>query len=77
MSKKAYTEDDIYEGMILECVENNTSFWTVGKQYVVDKKLCIYDDDGDSYTDSDIVAYLKDTSIVCNLKFKVLEIEVN
>ena len=72
---KVYTEDDIYEGMVLECVENNTSFWTVGKQYIVDKNLCIYDDDGDSHTDSDIVAYLKGNNILCNLKFKVVEHE--
>ena len=75
MSKKVYTEKDIYEGMVLECVENNTSFWTVGKQYVVDKDLCVYDNDGDCHADSDIVAYLKCNNMLCNLKFKVVESE--
>ena len=70
-----YTEDDIYEGMVLECVENNTSFWTVGKQYIVDKNLCVYDDDGDCHVDSDIVAYLNSTTVYCTLNFKVVEPE--
>ena len=74
MIKKVYTEKDIYEGMVLECVENNTSFWTVGKQYVVDKKLCIYDDDGDCHVDSDILVYLNEPNIY-GIKFKVIEPE--
>ena len=75
MSNKVYTEEDIYEGMVLECVENSSSFWTVGKRYIVDKDLCIYDDDGDSNTDSDIVAYLNSKTRLSNLKFKVVEAE--
>lgn len=73
--KKVYTEKDIYEGMVLECVENNTSFWTVGKQYIVDKNLFIYDDDGDAHVDSDITSYLNSTTILCNVKFKLIEPE--
>lgn len=72
---KTYTKEDIYEGMVLECVENNTSFWTVGKQYVVDKKLCVYDDDGDAHVDSDIASYLNSSTVFCTLKFKVVEPE--
>ena len=75
MSKKAYTEDDIYEGLVLECVENNTDFWTVGKRYIVDKKLCIYDDDGDYHTVPDIVTYLNSKTRLSNLKLKVVEPE--
>lgn len=48
MSKEVYTEKDIYEGMVLERVKSGTRWWTVGKQYVVDKNLCIYDEDGES-----------------------------
>ena len=73
--KKVYTEEDIYEGMVLECVENNTNFWTVGKQYIVDNNLCVYDDDGDCHVDSDIVAYLNSTTVFCILNFKVVEPE--
>ena len=47
MSKKVYTEDDIYEGMILECVGCISDIWRIGKQYIVDKNLCIYDEDND------------------------------
>ncbi|MEG2684445.1 MAG: hypothetical protein RR929_00135 [Erysipelotrichaceae bacterium] len=73
--KKEYTEEDIYEGMVLECVENNTSFWTVGKQYLVDKNLFIYDGDGDAHVDSDIASYLNSTTVFCTLNFKVVEPE--
>ena len=45
--KKVYTKDDIYEGMVLECVYTTTNWWTEGKQYVVDKELHIHDDDDD------------------------------
>ena len=74
--KNVYTEKDIYEGMVLECVENNTSFWTVGKHYIVDKNLCVYDDDGDCHVDSDIASYLKDSTGYFHLKFKVVESNV-
>ena len=37
MSKKVYTEDDIYEGMVLECVKSGARYWEVGKKYIVDK----------------------------------------
>ena len=66
---KVYTEEDIYEGMVLECVENNTPFWTVGKQYIVDNKLCIYDDDNWYWIVGKIVNFLN------NDDFKVLEPE--
>lgn len=73
--KKVYTKEDIHEGMVLECIENNTYFWTVGKQYIVDKNLCIYDDDGDIHVDSDIATYLNGSTEYCHLKFKVVEPE--
>lgn len=76
MSKKVYTKEDIYEGMVLECVETEYHFWTVGKQYVVDKDLCIYNDD-DNYRDiTSILRYVnRDDSGTLSLRFKVVEHE--
>lgn len=35
-----YTEDDLYEGMKLRCVDNaDTAWWTVGKEYEVKKSV--------------------------------------
>ena len=69
-----YTEDDIYEGMVLECVEDNTSFWKIGKQYIVDKNLCIYDEDNEKRDTTQIVDRLnKPNENVVN--FKVVEPE--
>lgn len=68
MSKKVYTEKDIYEGMVLECVESEASYWTVGKQYIVDNDLDILDDDEDFYWNvGEIVDLLNDGG------FKVVE----
>ena len=43
--KNLYAEKDIYEGMVLECVKSDAHYWTVGKKYIVDKHLRIYDED--------------------------------
>ena len=75
MSNNLYTEKDIYEGMVLECVKSYVDYWTVGKQYIVDKYLCVYDEDGDSHIDSDIVEYLNSNTVLCNFNFKVVEPE--
>ena len=74
MSKKIYTEEDIYEGMVLECVENYTSFWTVGKRYIVDKDLCIYDEDNDKRNITQIVDRLNNPNEYI-FNFKVVEPE--
>ncbi|MEG2684450.1 MAG: hypothetical protein RR929_00160 [Erysipelotrichaceae bacterium] len=76
MNKKIYTEKDIYEGMVLECIDVETGLdcWIVGKQYVVDKTLCIYDGDGDSRDIYAIIEYLNkpETKLA---EFKVVEPE--
>ena len=46
MSKKVYTKEDIYEGMVLECVKSSNYYITVGKLYVIGNALCTLDDDG-------------------------------
>ena len=69
-----YTEDDIYEGMVLECVEDNTSFWKIGKQYIVDKNLCIYDEDNDKRNITQIVDRLNNPNENV-VNFKVVEPE--
>ena len=46
MSKKVYTKEDIYEGMVLECVKSNDYYITVGKLYVIGNALCTLDDYG-------------------------------
>ena len=72
MSKNLYTEKDIYEGMVLECFKSDVDHWTVGKKYIVDKNLCMYDDDLDVHNKAgDLVRYLN--SDVSHVTFKVVE----
>lgn len=74
MSKTVYTKEDIYEGMVLECVESKVSFWTVGKQYVVNKNLTIKDDDG--YTrNATMIANRLQVGSEFGVNFKVVEPE--
>lgn len=69
---KTYTKDDIYEGMVLECVKSDVDYWTVGKHYIVDKDLTIHDDDlGDPWYVGVIVSYLN--SYELDVAFKVVE----
>ena len=69
---KTYTKEDIYEGMVLECVKSDVDYWTVGKQYIVDKHLAIQDDDLDVHWHAGgIVLYLN--SYELDAAFKVLE----
>ena len=75
MSTKVYTEEDIYEGMVLECVESRYDNWTFGKQYIVENGE-IKDDDGDSRGTLDIIVYLNDhKNLIYDLTFKVVEPE--
>ena len=74
MSKKVYTEKDIYEGMVLECVDNEYDWWVSGKQYIVDKNLCIYDEDHTQRDIKSIVNRLNDPNEYI-AKFKVVESE--
>ena len=69
---KVYTEKDIYEGMVLECVDCITSIWRIGKQYVVDKNLCVYDEDNEKRDITQIVNRLNNPNERV-LKFKVVE----
>ena len=55
---KVYTEEDIYEGMVLECVESEFKCWTVGRKYVVDEYLYIYDNNV-LFINDDIIITLK------------------
>lgn len=72
--KKVYTEEDIYEGMVLECVEAEFKYWTVGRKYVVDEYLYIYDNEGDCRDECDILDYLNDPHSN-SVNFKVVEPE--
>ena len=74
MSKKVYTEDDIYEGMVLECVDCISDFWKIGKQYIVDKNLCIYDEDNEKRDITNIVNRLNNPNGYF-VNFKVVEPE--
>ena len=74
MSKKVYTEEDIYEGMVLECVKSGVHYWEVGKRYIVDKNLCIYDEDHLKRDIKRIVNRLNDPNEYI-VKFKVVESE--
>ena len=70
--KKVYTKEDIYEGMVLECFKSDVDHWTVGKQYIVDKDLCIYDDDLDvRWNACEKVLYLNND--VSYVTFEVVE----
>ena len=73
---KVYTEKDIYEGMVLECVykENDTFFWKIGKQYIVDKNLCIYDEGNEKRDITQIVDRLNNPNEHV-VNFKVVEPE--
>ena len=71
---KVYTEDDIYEGMVLECVKSGAHYWEVGKKYIVDKNLCIYDEDNDKRDIRNIVNRLNNPNEYF-VNFKVVEPE--
>ena len=73
---KTYTKEDIYAGMVLECVykENDTFFWKIGKQYIVDKNLCIYDEGNEKRDITQIVDRLNNPNEHV-VKFKVVEPE--
>ena len=74
MGKKVYTEDDIYEGMVLECVYKEDDWWVIGKQYIVDKNLCIYDEANVQRDIKSIVNRLNDPDEYI-VNFKVVESE--
>lgn len=71
--KKVYTEDDLYGGMVLECVYRVSAWWTIGQKYVITKKLELLDDDGDNHDTRSVLEYLNDDNHI--LKFKVVEPE--
>ena len=72
MSKKIYTEKNIYEGMVLECVyKKKTDWWVIGKQYIVTRYLTLKDEDGSTHDSSSILKYLNGEETM--LKFKVVE----
>ena len=73
MSKKVYTEKDIYEGMVLECVYKKTDWWVIGKQYIVTRYLTLKDEDGFTHDSSSILKYLNGEAKM--LKFKLVEPE--
>lgn len=74
MSKTVYTKEDIYEGMVLECVNSEASYWIVGNRYVVDEHWCIYDEDNSKRNIIGILDLLNNPD-ECNVKFKVVEPE--
>ena len=74
MSKKIYTEEDIYEGMVLKCVDTENDWWVIGKQYVVDKNLCVYDEDNEKRDITQIVDILNNPNENI-VNFKVVEPE--
>lgn len=81
-----YTEDDLYEGMKLRCVDNSgVKWWTTGKEYKVIKSVTkldihvmgayyIKDDDGDKHeTKVSILRGINDKDAV--VRFEVIEEE--
>ena len=74
MSKKVYTKEDIYEGMVLECVDYISDFWKIGKQYIVDKYLCVYDENNEKRDITQIVDRLNYSNEYGSI-FKVVEPE--
>lgn len=74
MSKTVYTEEDIYEGMVLECVDCSYDCWKIGKPYIVDKNLCIHDEDNEKRDITNILNRLNNPNEYI-VKFKVVEPE--
>ena len=71
---KVYTEEDIYEGMVLECVKSTIWYFTVGNRYIIDEDLCIYSASDEGRELVDILDYLNNPH--CNIvNFKVVEPE--
>ena len=72
--KNLYVEKDIYEGMVLECVKSDDHYWSVGKKYIVDKHLRIYDEDHVKRDIKNIVNRLNNPNEYI-VNFKVVEHE--
>ena len=61
-AKKVYTEEDIYAGMKLECVNDGGYVqWTQGKIYEVDENFTIYSDASTLLSTDTILHYLNNT----------------
>lgn len=80
-AKKAYTEEDIYAGMKLECVNDGGYVqWTQGKIYEVDENFTIYSDASTIVSTDTILYYLNNTDsdivIFKEVKKKVYKEEV-
>lgn len=73
--KKIYTEEDIYEGMVLECVYTTVHWFTLGEKYIVNENLTIKDDNvmGDRWLASEIVDILNNN--ITEVMFKVVQPE--
>lgn len=73
--KNMYTEKDIYEGMVLECVYTTVHWFTLGEKYIVNENLTIKDDNvmGDRWLASEIVDILNNN--ITEVIFKVVEPE--
>ena len=68
MSKKVYTEKDIYEGMVLECVYSTVTYFSKGSLYKVSSYYNIRDNDDDIHGIHDIVDFLNKEYEYCVLK---------
>lgn len=79
-----YTEEDLYEGMKLRCVDNSVvKWWTIGKEYEIVKSVSkldvdkmgayyILDDEGDKHdTEVSILRGLNDKNAI--IRFEVVE----
>ena len=76
MSKKVYTEKDIYEGMVLECVYSTVTYFSKGSLYKVSSYYNIRDNDDDIHGIHDIVDFLNKEYEYCVLKVVELEEQV-
>lgn len=66
--KKVYTEEDIYEGMVLECVYSTVTYFSKGSLYKVSSYYNIRDNDDDIHGLYDIVDFLNKEYEYCVLK---------
>ena len=65
---KTYTEKDIYEGMVLECVYSTVTYFSKGSLYKVSSYYNIRDNDDDIHGIHDIVDFLNKEYGYCVLK---------
>lgn len=63
-----YTEEDIYEGMVLECVYSTVTYFSKGSLYKVSSYYNIRDNDDDIHGLYDIVDFLNKEYEYCVLK---------